>query len=95
MKINGHMGQLVGPFKARQELYHLIEEDAYVNIMYVEQIGIQTRVGTLIYVNHEPVEIGKTGIYEIGNTEITSLYFDQDTDNHTIVDYVVHKDEIV
>ena len=95
MKINGHMGQLVGPFKAKQELYHLIQENAYVNIMYVEQIGVQTAKDAILYINHEPFQIGKGGIYEIGNTEITSLYFDKDTDEYTIIDYVVHKDEIV
>ena len=38
-------------------------------------------------------EIGKTGIYEIGNTEITSIYFAQDTDENSIIDYTIQVSE--
>ena len=34
-------------------------------------------------------EIGKTGMYEVGNTKITSLQFLEDKDNNTIIDYTV------
>lgn len=92
-EINGHMGQLVGPFKAKENLYVQIEKDARGAILYVQHLGIQAKVSDIVWINDEPYEIGKTGIYEVGNTEITSIYFDKDTDEHAIVDYIVHFDE--
>ena len=38
-------------------------------------------------------EIGKTGIYEIGNTEITSIYFSQDTYENSIIYYTMQVSE--
>lgn len=84
---NGYTGQLVGPFKANEELYTKIKENANFNIRFVQHLGIQANVGDMIFINHELYEIGKTGTYEIGNTEIKSIYFQNDVDNNTIIDY--------
>ena len=86
---NGYSGQLLGPFIANQELIELIQQDAIGQIEYVKHLGIQADVRTYVSINNEIVEIGKTGIYEIGNTEITSLYFLEDTDDNAIVDYTI------
>ena len=87
MNNNGYTGQLIGPFTANEELYDLILAAAAQPINYVSHIGIQTDIKNYIYINGKEYEIGKTGIYEIGNTEITSIYFVQDTDENSIIDY--------
>ncbi len=90
---NLYMGQLVGPFNAKEELYIKIVADAAIPIDYVSHLGIQTKKDTFFFVNNELRQVGKTGMYEIGNTKITSLYFKEDTDNNTIIDYsIVTKD---
>ena len=93
MSTNGHMGQLLGPFIANEELYDKIVAAAAQPFDYVNHIGIQTDVKNYIYINGKEYEIGKTGIYEIGNTEITSIYFAQDTDENTIIDYTIKINE--
>ena len=91
---NVHQGQLRGPFTAEQELFTLIKEAAAVPFTYITHIGVQTDVRNIIIVNGKEYEIGKTGIYEIGNTEITSLKFKEDVDINTIVDYTIEEDNI-
>ena len=86
---NGYTGQLLGPFEANQELIDLIQQDALREIKYVKHLGIQANVRTFLNINGKEVEIGKTGIYEIGNTEISSIYFIDDTDDNVIIDYTV------
>lgn len=89
---NVHQGQLRGPFTAEQELFTLIKEAAAVPFTYITHIGVQTDVRNIIIVNGKEYEIGKTGIYEIGNTEITSLKFKENVDINTIVDYTIEED---
>ena len=94
MGSNVHQGQLRGPFAAEQELFTLIKKAAAVPFTYITHIGVQTDVRNIIIVNGKEYEIGKTGIYEIGNTEITSLKFKEDVDINTIVDYTIEEDNI-
>ena len=94
MGVNRYTGQLIGPFTANEELYDKIVAAAAYPIDYVSHIGIQTDVKNYIYINGKEYEIGKTGIYEIGNTEITSLKFKEDVDINTIVDYTIEEDNI-
>lgn len=89
IKNNMFMGQLCGPFFANEELYNLIEEQAATDILYIMHLGISTKKDTMVYINGELYQIGKTGMYEVGNTKITSIYFQEDTDNNTIIDYTV------
>lgn len=91
---NVHQGQLRGPFTAEQELFTLIKEAAAVPFTYITHIGVQTDIRNIIIVNGKEYEIGKTGIYEIGNTEITSLKFKEDVDINTIVDYTIEEDNV-
>ena len=93
MGVNGYTGQLVGPFNANEELYDKISAAAAQPIAYINHIGVQTDVKNYIYINNKEYEIGKTGIYEIGNTEITSIYFAQDTDDNSIIDYTIVLDK--
>jgi hypothetical protein len=86
---NIYQGQLKGPFKAKESIITKIKADAAVDISYVAHLGIITDIKNIININGEDIEIGKTGMYEIGNTEITSIYFQQDVDKNTIIDFVV------
>lgn len=94
MANNVHAGQLFGPFKANEELYEKIVANSKWECRYVKHLGVQvnkkpTKQDIIVYINKKPVEIGRTGIYEIGNTEITSIYFKTDTEDDTIIDYVI------
>ena len=89
MNINGYTSQLIGPFEENEELFEKINDNAIEEVAYVNHLGIQTDVSNYIYINGEKYEIGKTGIYEIGNAKVTSLYFAQNVDNNTIIDYTV------
>lgn len=88
---NIYQGQLIGPFSAGEELYDKIKAAAAVNVAYVKHLGVQTDVRNIILINGEEREIGKTGIYEIGNTEITSIQFPVDVDKNTILDFVIEE----
>ena len=92
MGLNLVTGQLKGPFQESQELIEKIKEDSAIESFYVKHLGVQTEVGYYIYINNKEFEIGKTGIYEIGNTKISSLYFKQNTDENSIIDYVIEED---
>lgn len=86
---NGFQGQLVGPFEAGDGLFKYIQEQASVDFDFVSHLGIQTKVGSSVFINGEEFEIGKTGIYEIWDARITSISFAQDVDKNTIVDYTI------
>lgn len=87
--INGYQGQLVGPFRAGQELYSQITADAAKEFNKVNHLGIQAYEGTIVMINYEEFQIGKTGMYEINNCIVTSIRFKEDMDNNTIVDYTI------
>lgn len=86
---NIYTGQLKGPFTAGDELFVKIQEDAAIPVSFVKHLGIQADEGSIININNKNIEIGKTGIYEIGNTEIKSLIFVQDMPENTIIDYTI------
>lgn len=90
---NGYMGQLQGPFKAGEDLYTRIKNDTYVKFEFVSHLGIQAEKDTMMNINGKTVQMGRTGTYEIGNAEITALHFEQDVDEHTLVDYTVYISE--
>lgn len=89
--MNGYMGQLKGPFQADEELFTRIQNASSEKIAAVQHLGIQTLTGDfiMIEINGKEIEIGKTGIYEVRNTEITSIKFKTDVDENTLVDYVI------
>lgn len=96
MQTNGRTGQLKGPFTANQELIDLIKEDAVRDILYVHHIGITAKKWSHVFLNDKEIKIGKTGIYEVDNAEITSIKFKNDMDKNTIIDYtIILEDEII
>lgn len=95
---NIYQGQIQGPFQANQELMGLIRQQSVKTVSYIKHLGIQTPtdnvvihpsalVELIINGKKTTIEVGKTNIYEIGNTEITSIKFLEDKDNNTIIDY--------
>lgn len=87
---NIYQGQMQGPFEVGVDLFPLIAEEARLeDFEYVQHLGIQTDIPSIVLINGEEREIGKTGIYEIGNTKITSIIFTQENDNNTIIDYII------
>lgn len=97
-KVNICQGQLVGPFTANQNLMSLISKQCVSIPKYLKHIGIQTEETDInnpdtlveLKVNDKlfTIAVGETGIYEIGNAEITLIRFLNDRDNNTIVDYI-------
>ena len=89
--MNGYMGQLKGPFQADEELFTKIQNTSSEKITAVQHLGIQTVTGDLVMIeiNGKEIEIGKTGMYEVRNTEITSIKFKTNVDENTLVDYVI------
>lgn len=87
--MNGYMGQIKGPFKANQELFSLMKENSIDKMGSVKHLGVQSDISSFIIINGEEIEIGKTGIYEVRDTEITSIKFKQDVDDNTLIDYVI------
>lgn len=92
MNNNGYMGQLKGPFKANEELYTRIKESCIEEMDSIRHLGIQTITGdkVVIEINDKEIEIGKTGMYEVRDTEITSIKFKMDVDANTILDYTIN-----
>lgn len=52
------------------------------------KLGIQAAVGTAFRLNGVDCIIGKTGIFEIEDTNVESLIFPNGADNTTIIDYI-------
>ena len=92
MNNNGYMGQLKGPFKANEELYTRIKESCIEKIDSIRHLGIQTITGdkVVVGINDKEIEIGKTGMYEVRDTEITSIKFKMDVDANKILDYTIN-----
>ena len=90
--MNGYMGQLQGPFQANEELYTRIKESCIEKMDSIRHLGIQTITGdkVVIKINNKEIEIGKTGMYEVRDTEITSIKFKMDVDANTILDYTIN-----
>lgn len=102
-KVNIYQGQVQGPFKAYQDVVDIIREQCVsTEPFYIKHLGIQTEthdvlqhpetlVELVINGKIQTIEIGKSGIYEIGSTCVTSIKFLNDRDNNTIIDYVLAK----
>lgn len=94
---NGNQGQIRSrdqensKFSALEELYDLIE--AAVNPRYginsVARIGIQAPVTTHVLLDGIDFQIGKTGILEFRNIDLTSIQFVEDTDDTVIIDFII------
>ena len=76
----------------------LVNTQCVSKAQYLKHIGIQTdktdveKPETLVElkINNKlfTIAIGKTGIYELDNTEITLIRFLNNRNNNTVIDYV-------
>lgn len=90
---NGHIGQVIGPFVAGQDL---LADDGSIGMFTPEKerpvlykLGIQATKDTVVSINNTPIKIGVTGIYELDDlVKITELSFPNGADNLTIIDFV-------
>lgn len=84
---NKHTAQLKGSFNSSQNLFELIQAEAAGPIKKIKHLGIQAKPGTLFNIDGKRVYVGLTGMYEIYDIEISTLYV-KNTDN-IIIDYTV------
>ena len=93
MKLNGRLGQVLGPFPAGQDLIadggaisEFTPESTKPNLY---KLGIQTTPGTMVKINGLNIKIGSTGMYELDEVvNVTSLIFPNGADENAIVDFV-------
>lgn len=93
MILNGHIGQVTGPFEANKEL---LDDDGAIGIFTPEKekpvlfkIGIQASQGTIVKINGVNVKIGATGIYELDDdVKITSVIFPSGAGNDALIDFI-------
>jgi len=63
---------------------------------YWKKVGVQSRPGSLVVINKEPIRLGRSGIYELNNgTKITSFMIVPDTRGYGhldpfLVDYIAY-----
>jgi hypothetical protein len=84
--INDKFIQLHGPFKANEELINIIKKNYINNFNSIKKIGIQSISTNICCINGQNFEIGKTGILEFNEVNITSLYFKQNELATTLID---------
>ena len=92
----GYQGQIRaadqtnGYFPANLELITLIRQSCN-NLFngYVERLGIEAPEKTMIKINNQSIEIGKTGLYEVNNAHITSLQFVNNSTQDAIIDFII------
>ena len=84
----GRVGQLDMTFSANEDVITLIrKKHNLIDFKGLVKIGIQTKVGTKMVLNGEPIRIGATGVYELDSTvNVKELYFVEATE--ALVDYV-------
>jgi hypothetical protein len=86
--VNDKFVQLHGPFGKDEELVDKIKEN-FSDFQSIKKIGIQSEPTNICYLNGQIFEIGKTGILEIDEANITSVYFKQNELEATLVDCVL------
>lgn len=92
-RINGRVGQVLGPFAAGEDL---LAKGGAIDIFTKEtstprilKLGIQAPSDSYININGVDIKIGKTGIYELDyRVVVRSLSFPNGADESVIVDFV-------
>ena len=96
---NGYFGQIQGPFKENTEIITDIKSQCKTTVNFISKIGIHCvrqydlditgKATPLIEVslNFKNFIIGKTGMLELNDVQITSIMFKQAVDNKTYIDY--------
>ena len=80
--------QVKGPFAAGEEITDRIKA-VTSEFRYIKKLGIQTKVANKCRINNEVFEIGKTGMLDFSDVEVTSVVFEQDEPDATLVDCII------
>lgn len=100
-RTNGFFGSLQGPFQANEQLFTKIQQDCEYTIQYITKLGIHcvkdrdllalnfSREEDKIFVSIDGTvfQIGKTGMLQLQDVEVTSIQFLQQTDEAVYIDY--------
>ena len=87
--MNGYQGQIRAfdqsghTFPANQNIKPLI------SVRFIKKISITAPQGTKMKLNEKQIRIGKTGIYEAEDLQITSFVFLENTSSNVIIDFIV------
>jgi len=85
MRLNGRLGQVVGPFDSGVDLLAdggaISELTPETTKPVLSKLGIQAAKGTIVNINGIPIKVGKTGIYELDEVvNVKSLIFPDGAD---------------
>lgn len=86
--MNNKNVQVRGPFFEEEEVVDRIKAESS-DFRSISRIGICSKVRNYVKLNDEIFEIGKTGILQFKNVQITSIKFMQDETESTFVDCVL------
>lgn len=73
--------------KKAKNAIELMGDSNYIPVLNVEKIGIQAPPGEIILVNGEPIEIGRTGTYELLFNEVSIVSLKPLSKAIFIIDY--------
>lgn len=80
--VNGYISQFSGPFVIGENIFSKDQITA-------KKIGIIADYGTIVEINNKPITISKSEIYEIRGVDVTSIVFQTETDEKTLVDFMI------
>lgn len=90
MALNTKLMEINGPFSAREDIFTLLKvKYPEINFSYISKLGIYGKTKHEVRINGKDFELGKTGMLEFSDVQITSLFFLQNEDYFTIVDCIV------
>lgn len=93
--MNGYQGQIRAldqnghTFPANQNIKSLIQQESVGLVEYIKKISITAPEGTKMMLNENQIRIGKTGIYEAEDLQITYFAFLDNTSSDVIIDFIV------
>lgn len=93
--MNGYQGQIRAldqdghTFPANQNIKSLIQQQSVGSVEYIKKISITAPEGTKMMLNENQIRIGKTGIYEAEDLQITYFAFLDNTSSDVIIDFIV------
>ncbi len=75
-----YFGQYIGPFAANEEI---------IKDIGITRLAISGKTGEFIKLNDKRIELGKTGMFEVDEVQVTSLKFENDVDGTHFVTFLV------
>ena len=97
--INGFYGHLSGPFEKDVQIFNILNQQSGRRISYISKLGIhcvynfdldiqgQWYPEIIVKINNIDFTIGKTGILELEDCQVTSIQFLNDTGDNVYIDY--------